>query len=180
MLNFRLRFANLNRWQRAWCIAVSIWLVACILITGYHFPTEARLRAGWAVASYQTLSGDRKTIDAADAECRSLSSTAASLICADDVLHMKYAYRDRLNGLTSYGEKQAQEERLPDQLFTIAEGIVLWAIPSLGLYLFAVSISWAKKRVNTPANPASEPAETGDVFRWPDRTRRKRRSGYRS
>ncbi len=126
--NFRVRLASL-RWRRASCIIVLVWLVACILITGYNFPTQARLRAAWAAASYQTLIRDRQTIDAADGECRSLTSMAASLMCTDDVLHMKYAYQDRLNGLTAYGERQAREERLPDQLFAVAEAIALWAVP---------------------------------------------------
>jgi len=148
MIMSRLGLANI-RWQRAWCIAICVWLVGCILITGYRFPTEARLRAAWAAASYQTLIRDRQTIDAADAECEKLATDAhysASLICADDVLHMTYAYQDRLSGLVAYGEMLAQEERLPDQFFVVAGGIALWAVPSFGLYLIGFAIEKLKSR----------------------------------
>jgi hypothetical protein len=180
MTGFQLRSMNLNRWQRAWCIAACLWLVVCVLIIGYNFPTDARLRAAWTAASYETLSRDRATIDAADAECENLTSAsdyAASLRCIDVVLHMKYAYQDRLNGLIQYGVERAEKERLSDQIFTVAEGIVLWAVPSFGLYLIGPGIRWATSRINKPAYRPSEPMGTGDVFRWPDRTRRKRRSG---
>jgi hypothetical protein len=183
MTDFRIRVMNLNRWQRAWCIGVCIWFVACILIIGYNFPTDARLHAAWTAASYQTLSRDRAMIDAADAECENLTSASdysASLQCIDVILRMKNAYQDRLNGLTRYGVQRAENERLPDQIIAVAEGIALWAVPSFGLYLFGAGIWWTSNRVNEPAYRPSEPMGTGDVFRWPDRTRRKRRSGYRS
>ncbi len=98
---------------------------------------------------------------------------AASLMCTDDVLHMKYAYQDRLNGLTAYGERQAREERLPDQLFAVAEAIALWAVPSFGLYLVGLGIAWLKNRAaKSPYRPAATSVE-GEMFRWPDRTRRR-------
>jgi len=88
---------------------------------------------------------------------------------------MKYAYQDRLNGLTAYGEKQAREERLPDQFFAVAKGLVLWAVPSFGLYLFGVSIGRLRKKAEKPSyRPFREPVE-GQMYRWPDRTRRKPR-----
>lgn len=169
---------NLNRWQRASCVIVLGWLLICILITAHRFPTEARLRATWAAVSYETLSRDRQAIDAADAECRSLSSIAASLICADDVLHMKYAYQDRLNGLTAYGEKQADAERLPDQFFAVATGLALWAVPSFGLYLLGVIMERLKKRGEKPSYRPAATSVEGEIFRWPDRTRRRPHRKY--
>jgi hypothetical protein len=175
MIMSQLRVANL-KWRRAWCIAIGIWLIGCVLVTAYRFPTEAKLRAAWAAASYQTLFRDRQAIDAADAECQKLSSASAysaSMICIDDVLHMKNAYQDRLNSLTAYGEKQARQERLPDQLFTVAEGIALWAVPSFGLYLVGWGIRRLAKSAEKPLHRPAEQAVARDVFRWPDRTRRK-------
>jgi len=175
MIVFRLRLTNLQ-WRHAWCIATCIWLLGSILITAYRFPTEEKLRAAWTAASYQTLIGDRETIEAADAQCRDLASASESLMCIDNVLWMKSAYRDKLDGLISYGEKRAQEERLPDQFFAVAEVLVLWAVPSFGLYLLGVGIPWAKKRAEKPAYQNAAQAGSAEVFRWPDRTRRKPRS----
>ena len=175
----RSRLRNLG-WRRAWWVAISIWLLICIMLTSYIFPTAARLRAAWTTASYQTLIRDRQTIDAADAECKKLTSASnysASLICIDNVLHMRYAYQDRLNGLTSYGEKQADVERLPDQFFAMAEGIMLWAVPSFGLYLLGVVVGRLKTRAEKPLHRPTTTCVEGEMFRWPDRTRRKPSSG---
>jgi hypothetical protein len=100
---------------------------------------------------------------------------SASLLCIDDVLHMRYAYQDRLNGLISYGDKQAREELLPNQMFAVAEGIALWVIPPFCLYMFGLSVARLKKRVEQPPYQVSGQTVAQDVFRWPDRTRRKPR-----
>jgi hypothetical protein len=158
------------RWWGAWAIVVFIWLLGCILITGYDSSTEAKLCAAWTAVSYQTLSRDGAVIDAAEAEFRILTSASASLMCIDDVLHMKYAYQDRLDGLNSYGEKQAQKERLPDQCLAVATGMVLWAVPSFGLYLLGAGIGRLIRRVEKPLCRPSRTAAM--VFLWPDRTHR--------
>jgi hypothetical protein len=178
MTILRHRLAKLNRWQRASFTALCSWLLVCILITVYRFPTEEKLRSAWVAASEETLAGDRNVIDAADAECRRLTSASgysASLLCIDDVLHMRYAYQDRLNGLISYGDKQAREELLPNQMFAVAEGIALWVIPPFCLYMFGLSVARLKKRVEQPPYQVSGQTVAQDVFRWPDRTRRKPR-----
>lgn len=100
---------------------------------------------------------------------------AAALVCIDNVLRMEAVYEHRLNGLIAYGEKQAREQRLPAQLFAVAEGLTLWTVPSIGLYLLGMGIARLKQRAERPSFRATEQAVAPDVFRWPDRTRRKRR-----
>lgn len=180
--SLRLRLVSLNRWQLAWCIAACVWLLVSILITAYNFPTEARLRADWTSASERTLIGEKAMIASVDEECRKLASTSdysASLMCIDNVLRMKSVYQDRLNGLAAYGEKRAQDERLPDQFSAVAHGIAWWAVPAFGLYLVGLVIRRLNTKSEKPLHRPTEQAVARDVFRWPDRTRRKSRSGYR-
>jgi hypothetical protein len=152
MANLRLRLETLNGWQRAWCISVLIWLLGCVAITGYNFPTEpakvdtfmpsAPTFHGEYVLSGENLCGKWNPEKGSEDErrCQEIERELAP-----------GGWYDEEKWHITRREEQAQEELNSAQLSIVERGIALWVVPSIGLYLLGMGISWTKRGFQKPS-----------------------------
>ena len=58
---------------------------------------------------------------------------------------------ERIQSAITYNQAMAQEELHPAQLAVVGKGITLWVVPSIGLYLLGMGISWTKRGFLKPS-----------------------------
>jgi hypothetical protein len=155
MIKIRSRLGALNGWQRAWCVVVLIWLLVCVAFTYYNLPTSNKLLILYdSILRDSVLIDGKKQVDHLSTECH-------KFLAVDDPV--KYLACIKLSGETRrIYEKNLQEHfdnvnmmieknLLTEQLWAMGTGVVLWIIPSIGLYLFGMSVAWTKKGYKHPS-----------------------------
>lgn len=145
VVNVCQRLEALNGWQRSWCVVVLIWFLGCAALTGYILPTDpsevdtsipAPTYRGEYVFSGENLCSKWKPEQGSDDERRCLE------------IEREFApggWIEERQWQIALKQARALAELKAAQLSTIEKSLALWLIPSIGLYLLGMGISWLKK-----------------------------------
>ena len=150
MTHLRQRLNALNVWQRSWCVLALTWLAACAAITIYSVPTEEAFRAD-ALAYAADLRSDIAKIDAANERCddklssEGLTPTAECLQRVERQMGSTFVDQSAIAQIMTNLETDAHEQAIQARLSAAEKGIAVWIVPSIGLYLLGMGVSWIRR-----------------------------------
>ncbi len=142
------RLAKLNGWQRLWLLAAVSWFGVSAGITAWDFPTREKLEQRTFSSLYSVYAPLRNSADEQQAHCRNLISQSqytALTTCFELANAASRNYTQMLNGSMQKYEERLWAELLEAQLIALGNGLALWLVPSIMLYVFGMAVGWGLK-----------------------------------
>ena len=144
---FGRRLETLNGWQRSWCIVVVVWLLSCVTFTVDRFPEEQDEMSA-IIGAVRLFAGEAEELETTKHECAQMvveRGYESARFCIESRRQAETFHSNHIAWATAKLKSEARNSLLPAQLSVIGHGIALWVLPSGGLYLLGIAISWVKR-----------------------------------